>query len=125
MAKATLKLPRDPALRARMVTVVQGLSSKAKQAFYQEAEIWAQTADEGREVLGVLNRRYDLCVLECARPAPWFAAAFDTQTRELVVAQEFPNGQAISCPVCATVGAAALAEPVQDRECYPKRRIRT
>lgn len=118
-AEPTLKMPRDPALRARIAAVVTGLSSKAKVAFYEEAGIWKATANNGREVIGVLNHRYDLCVFECASPAPWFAVAFDTQTRELVVAQDFPHGQAINCPVCAAACAAALGEPVQDRECYP------
>lgn len=110
MPEIVLKLPR--AQRARMVEVIQALSPKAKQEFFQEADEWAETAEDGREVLGVLNRRYDLCVLKCDRPAPWFAAAFDTQTRELVLAQEFPNGRKIDRATCARYCAAALDEAI-------------
>ena len=120
----TLKMPRDPALRARIAAIVTGFSPKAKEAFYAEAGIWTATANDGREVIGVLNHRYDLCVFECASPAPWFAVAFDTQTRELIVAQEFPNGQPVSCPVCGTACAAALRESVQDLVCYPTPQFR-
>src|SRR5580700_79875 len=97
MSTATLKLPRDRGERARIVEVTDRLSGRAKRAFYQKADEWAATVRNGREVIGVLNRRYDLCVLECDWPAPWFAAAFDTETDELVVCREFPRGQRPSC----------------------------
>ena len=123
-AEPTLKMPRDPDLRVRIRTIVKGFSPEAKEAFYQQAGIWKATANNGRDVIGVLNHRYDLCVFECAPPAPWFAVAFDTQTRERIVAQDFPNGQAIGCPECASACAAALGESVQNRLCYTTPRFR-
>jgi len=113
MPKAILKLPRAMEVRARMVKACEGLSKEAKTEAFQAADAWAETKDNGREVLGTLNHRYDLCVLQCDSPAPWFAAAFDTHTEELVLAQEIPNGQIIDRATCARYCAQALGEEVE------------
>lgn len=116
MPQIELKLPRSPTQRARMVEVIKALSPRAKQELFQEADEWAETAEDGRVVLGVLNRRYDLCVLKCDRPAPWFAAAFDTQTRELILAHESRNGRRIDRATCARYCAEALNEAIETVE---------
>jgi len=80
--------------------------------------MWIERADDGREVLGVLNHRYDLSVLECSSPAPWYAVAYDTELSELVLAKDMPNGQSVDCPTCARYCAAALGEAIDHLECY-------
>jgi hypothetical protein len=119
LGEATLKFPRDKTERERMRALIDGLSSKAFESFHYSAKVWTQTVDDGREVIGVLNQRYELCVLECSPPAPWFAVAFDTRTRELIVAQDFANGGPVSCEACAKACAAALGEAANFK-CYPE-----
>jgi len=118
VSKADLKLPRGMSLRAAMVERIKALPGTAKRELFQEADEWAATVDNARDVIGVLNGRYDLCVLQCDPPAPWFAAAFDTTTRELILAREVPNGQAIDCLTCAQYCAEALGEWMTALECY-------
>ena len=118
MAKPSLKLPRNRVERERMVKVIRGLSASAKCEFFQKADEWAATVSSGRKVIGVLNHRYDLCGFECDRPAPWFAAAFDTQTGELLVCREFPRGRQLECRACAAACAKALDESLKHLKCY-------
>jgi hypothetical protein len=118
MAEIPPRLPRDQRAREALIQVIAGLSAKGKFFTFQEAETWIATADDGREVYGVLNQRYDLGVLECSPPAPWYLVAYDTQLRELVLAKDIPNGTLIDCPKGAQLCAEALGEAVSHLVCY-------
>jgi hypothetical protein len=118
VAEIPPRLPREPRARAALIQVIAALSAEGKYATFQEAETWIATADNGREVYGVLNLRYDLGVLECQPPAPWYLVAYDTQLQELVLAKDIPNGTRIECPVGAQYCAEASGETVDHLVCY-------
>ena len=118
MTEITTRLPRERHAREALIRVIRSLSATGKLATFEAAQMWIETADDGREVLGVLNHRYDLSVLECRSPAPWYAVTYDTELHELVLAKDIPNGHSIECPTSARYCAAALGETVDHLECY-------
>ena len=109
--------PRDAEMAKAFREALGALSPEAYAQVVHAWNTWVATCENGREVLGVLNRRYDLCVLECASPAPWLAAAFDTRDRELVMAQFVPREQALDCRSCALLAARALDVPTTQLIC--------
>jgi hypothetical protein len=117
MPSIRTKFARDPARRAQLIAVVTGLSPAGRVQFFAEVKLWEQTAENGRDVIGVLNRRYDCCIYRCGSAAPWFAVAFDTQEREFVIALDVPNGQMLDCHSCVRACAEALGEPVRESSC--------
>jgi hypothetical protein len=104
--------PREPERAAELRKVLRELSTLEYAQVVHEWNTWVATVDDGREVLGVLNGRYDLCVLECGAPAPWLVAAFDTQRRELVLVKFVPRDELIVSNTCAHLAAQALDETI-------------
>lgn len=112
------RLPREPKARRELIALIGSLPTEEKLATFQAAQLWVDTADDGREVYGVLNHRYDLVVVETKPPAPWYLAAYDTRLEELVLAKAVPNGHFVPCPEAAQICAAALGEAVDHVRCY-------
>jgi hypothetical protein len=118
VAEIPPRLPRERRARKALIDVIAALPAEGKFATFQEAETWIATAHNGRDVYGVLNGRYDLSVLECNPPAPWYLVAYDTQLEELVLAKDIPNGASVECPAGAQYCAEALGESVDHLVCY-------
>jgi hypothetical protein len=115
-----IQMTRVPALESEMRRAILAMSRTARMQIAHEVNKWRATYRYGREVIGVLNRRYDLWVFECARPAPWIAAGFDTQPgkRALVFAALLPRGKPVTCRECAEHVARAVTEPITQVKCY-------
>ncbi|MGH8217085.1 MAG: hypothetical protein ACREUT_00730 [Steroidobacteraceae bacterium] len=84
---------------------------------FHSSDLWAAQVEDGREVVGTLNRRYDLCGLECGSPAPWLAAAYDTTRRELILAELLPE-RGFTCERIARACEIALGETRVQLDCY-------
>jgi len=115
-----VELPRVPELADEMRQRFVAMSDRARTEVTHALNKWRATYRNGRQVLGVLNDRYDLWVFECARPAPWIAAGFDTQAGQgaLVMAAFLPRGRPVSCRNCADLVARAVGESVVTLKCY-------
>jgi hypothetical protein len=113
-------MTRVPALEAEMRRAILAMSERARTQIAHELNKWRATYQYGRDVIGVLNSRYDLVVFRCSRPAPWIAAGFDTQPgrRALVLAALLPRGKAVKCRECAQHVARAVAESITQVKCY-------
>ncbi|HVA20293.1 MAG TPA: hypothetical protein VMU55_08965 [Solirubrobacteraceae bacterium] len=111
-------LPRSSEQAGALRAAIRALGDAAAVEFFHALDLWAATVEDGREALGVLNRRYDLCRLECGAPAPWIVAAYDRQREELVLATLLPDRRALDCPTHAQHCARALGEAVESLECY-------
>jgi hypothetical protein len=120
-----VEYPRVPELRQQMEAQIRALSDTAAVEFFHAIDVWAATVNDGRETLGVLNRRYELCLLESESPAPWIAAAYDTQLKQLVLVAMLPERRVVKCPELAQLCARALGEEIQPPvQCYAVRRWR-
>ena len=107
-----IDLPRVPQLAALMrKTLTQTLPDDARREIAFELQKWRATRRNGRQVIGVLNGRYDLWVFGCASPAPWIAAGFDTKEGVLVLAELLPRNP-ITVQDCAAYVARAVGETI-------------
>ena len=97
---------------------IEALSDAQASEFYYALDQWAATVEDGREALGLLNQRYELCRIECGAPAPWILAVYDTQRETLVIGELLPEREAVDCPEHARRCALALGEPVNRLDCY-------
>jgi hypothetical protein len=111
-------LARVAALAQLQRQAVHDMSDAAATEFFYAIEQWAATVDDGREPCGLLNGRYELCLIECGSPAPWVVAAYDTQREQLVLAQLLTDRRAINCTQQAQHCAQALGEAVDQLDCY-------
>jgi hypothetical protein len=113
-----IRLPRVESLAAEMRKALTAMSDDSRVEIAHEFKKWRATHRNGREVIGVLNERYDLWVFECAPPAPWIAAGFDTEEGALVMGALLPQGKPVSCQECAEHVARALGQSVTSLTCY-------
>ncbi|MBS0380673.1 MAG: hypothetical protein JSS29_19495 [Proteobacteria bacterium] len=113
-----IRLPRVPQLANEMRKALTGMPDRMRAEISFEFKKWQATQRDGREVLGVLNERYDLWVFECASPAPWIAAGFDTKEGALILGALLPRDVAVDAWNCAAHLARALGEEVTSLKIY-------
>jgi hypothetical protein len=114
-----IRLPRVKRLAAEMrKALTKTMSDDERREISFEFKKWRASWRDGREVIGVLNDRYDLWVFECAAPAPWIAAGFDTKQGALVLGALLPRGRSVSVEECAAHVARALGESVTSLVSY-------
>jgi hypothetical protein len=109
-------LPRVPARREELAVEIRALPDRAAVELFHQCDIWAATVEDGRDVIGVLNHRYDLVAMECA-PGPWVAAAYDTGRGELILAA-LATERPFDCNRAAQACAVALGESIEHLDCY-------
>lgn len=107
-----ITLGRVDAITTGLRRAVTALDDDATTEFFHACEVWARTVSDGRRPLGTLNARHEIFVIEAASPSPWILAAFDTTTRELVVAALLDDRTRPTRQVCGALCAAALGESV-------------
>lgn len=74
---------------------------------------WALTVESGRARSGLLNNRYELCVLEGHPPSKWIVGAYDTQTTEFMLAVLLSGGARPDRQRAGELCAKALNEPIR------------
>ncbi len=109
-------LPRVLERREELADEIRALRDRAAVELFHQCDLWAATVEDGRDVLGVLNHRYDLVAMECA-PGPWVAAAYDTGQRELILAA-LSSERPFDCKSVAQACAGALGEAIGHLDCY-------
>jgi len=118
MSRIRVSLARLDSLAELQRKAIREMSDAAATEFFHALDQWGETVDNGRESYGLLNQCYELCLIECANPAPWVVAAYDTQREELVLAQLLADRRAMDCKQQAKVCAKALNETENQLECY-------
>ena|SRR5579862_3625066 len=78
--------PRNPSVKAELDRQIDALSDSQANELVFDLDKWAETVDDGRQSDGVLNDRYELCVIEAHDPFNWIVGAYDTQREEFVPA---------------------------------------
>lgn len=112
----SVTLPRVGGPSQELDEAIKQLPDREAVEVFHQCDLWAATVENGREVIGVLNHRYDLVVRDCGSGLS-LAAAYDTVRRELVLAKLLRNGNA-DCQRVAEFCAAALGERIDDLDCY-------
>jgi len=78
--------PRNPGVKAELDRQIDALSDSQATELVFDLDKWAETVDDGRQSDGVLNDRYELCVVEAHDPFNWIVGAYDTQREDFVPA---------------------------------------
>jgi hypothetical protein len=116
-ADPPIVLPPNAAMAAAIDNTLASLATREGEEFLLDLDKWAVTVNSGRIRDGMLNRRYEFCVLDAHPPLSWIVGAYDTTTHQFVLAALLPEGD--SRPDRDRAGrlcAQALNEPVRQIE---------
>jgi hypothetical protein len=81
-----IELPPNGSMAKAIEDVLDSLTDKQGTEFLFDLDKWAVTVQNARKRLGMLNGRYEVCVLEGHAPITWIVGAYDTTEEKFVLA---------------------------------------
>lgn len=111
--KPKIVLPPDTAMAGAINETLRALSAHEGEEFLLDLDKWAVTVHNGRIRDGLLNRRYEVCVLEAHPPLNWIVGVYDTRQREFVLAALLQGSERPDLNRAGALCAQALNETVQ------------
>jgi len=114
--KPKIVLPPNTVIAAAINGTLRALSAHEGEEFLLDLDKWAVTVHNGRIRDGLLNRRYEICVLEAHPPLDWIVGVYDTRQREFVLAALLQASERPDLSQAGTLCARALNETVQRLE---------
>lgn len=105
--------PPNTVMASAIDVTLAALSAHEGEEFLLDLDKWAVTVDDGRVRDGMLNGRYEICVLEAHPPLTWIVGAYDTTQREFVLAALLKQPARPDRSQAGRLCAQALNETVQ------------